>query len=63
MKIYLQKIRWEKDYSIGKLAKLSGVSTAQISRIENGLTIPTIETLCRLAKALNCDVTDLFDCD
>lgn len=63
MKIYLQKIRWEKDYSIGKLAKLSGVSTAQISRIENGLTIPTIETLCRLAKALKCDVTDLFDCD
>lgn len=63
MKIYLQKIRWEKDYSIGKLAKLSGVSTAQISRIENGLTIPTIETLCRLAKALDCDVTDLFDCD
>lgn len=63
MKIYLQKIRWEKDYSIGKLAKLSGVSTAQISRIENGLTIPTVETLCRLAKALDCDVTDLFDCD
>lgn len=63
MKIYLQKTRWEKDYSIGKLAKLSGVSTAQISRIENGLTIPTIETLCRLAKALDCDVTDLFDCE
>lgn len=63
MNIYLQKIRWKKDYSIGKLAKLSGVSTAQISRIENGLTIPTIETLCRLAKALDCDVTDLFDCD
>lgn len=62
MKIYLQKIRWEKDYSIGQLAKASGVSTAQISRIENGLTMPTIETLCRLAKALGCDVCELFDC-
>lgn len=63
MKIYLQEIRWKKDYSIDQLAKASGVSNAQISRIENGLTMPTIETLCRLAKALNCDVTDLFDCD
>ena len=63
MKIYLQKVRWEKNCSIGDLAKSSGVSTAQISRIENGLTMPTIETLCRLAKALGCDVCDLFDCD
>lgn len=63
MKIYLQKIRWEKDYSIRRLSKASGVSTAQISRIENELTIPTIETLCRLAKALGCDVCELFDCD
>ena len=63
MKIYLQKIRWEKDYSIGQLAKASGVSTAQISRIENGLSMPTIETLCRLAKALGCDVCELSNCD
>lgn len=63
MKIYLQKIRWEKDYSIGQLAKASGISTAQISRIENGQSVPTIETLCRLAKALGCDVRELFDCD
>ena len=63
MKIYLQKIRWEKDYSIGRLAKTSGVSTAQISRIENCISMPTIETLCRLAKALGCDVCELFNCD
>ena len=63
MKIYVQKIRWEKDYSIEQLARISGVSSAQISRIENGLTIPTIETLCKLARALGCNICELFDCE
>ena len=63
MKIHLQKIRWEKNYSIEKLAKMSGVSSAQISRIENGLSMPTIETLCKLAKALKCEANDLYDYD
>lgn len=63
MKIHLQKIRWERDYSIEQLARISGVSSAQISRIENGLTVPTIETLCKLARALGCNICELFDCD
>ena len=63
MKIHLQKIRWERDYSIEQLARISGVSSAQISRIENGLTTPTVDTICKLAKALGCDVCELFDCD
>lgn len=63
MKIHLQRIRWEKDYSIEQLARISGVSSAQISRIENGLTTPTVDTICKLAKALGCDVCELFDCD
>lgn len=63
MKIHLQKIRWERDYSIEQLARISGVSSAQISRIENGLTVPTIGTLCKLARALGCNICELFDCD
>ena len=63
MKIHLQKLRWEKDYSIEQLARISGVSSAQISRIENGLTMPTIETLCKLSRALGCNICELFDCE
>ena len=63
MKIYLKEIRLEQKLTLKQLERLSGVSDTHISDIENKRTIPTICTLCRLAKALQVPVTDLFSCD
>src|SRR2546423_8036179 len=47
--------------SLRRLAKISGVSLAQLSRIESGqVTRPSIETLWALAPAINCHPTFLL---
>src|SRR4051794_35563986 len=47
--------------SLRRLAKVSGVSLAQLSRIESGqVTRPSIETLWALAPAINCHPTLLL---
>lgn len=48
----LVAFREEKGISQNKLALLSGVPQATISRIERGLQVPQIETIVRLANAL-----------
>lgn len=40
-----------------KLAKISGVSQKTISRIENGIDIPTFYTLSKLAYALGMKIS------
>lgn len=50
---YLKSVRERKKISINQLALDSGISNAQISRIENGLRgIPKPETIRKLADAL-----------
>ncbi|NOU92019.1 helix-turn-helix domain-containing protein [Paenibacillus sp. LMG 31456] len=50
---YLKKARESKGISVNQLALESGISNAQISRIENGLRgIPKPETIRKLAEAL-----------
>jgi len=49
--------------SICELSKLSGVSVSHISNIEKGLKYPTLPTLCKIAKALDVDCSELFSCD
>lgn len=63
MKLYLDTIRLEKDMSIRALAKESGVAKSYIEKIEAGEANPTIDIMCRLAKALDVPVCNLFDCD
>ena len=48
-------------YSIRKLEQLSGVSNSHISQIENNQQQPSLETAYRLAKALKCDIFELFE--
>jgi transcriptional regulator with XRE-family HTH domain len=48
----LKNSRLERDQTIQMLAELSGVSSNMISRIERGLTIPSVELLLKLADAL-----------
>ena len=61
LKIHIREIREQKHLSQQKLSKLSGVSSSHIGYIENGEREPTISVLCKLAKALNVDIKDLYD--
>lgn len=63
MKILLYQIRKQRHLTLRQLSEKSGVSRAEINFIENSRTIPKIDVLCKLAKALDIRVWDLFDCD
>lgn len=55
------QIRTAKGYSLRELEEISGVSKTTINNIENGKANPTIETLLLLAKALNVELSALFE--
>jgi len=46
--------------TVGELASLAGLSNGMLSKIENGLTSPSLTTLKGLARALNVPFTALF---
>lgn len=46
--------RQEKGITQTELSKLSGIPQKTISRIENGLDIPTFDTVGKLMNALGC---------
>lgn len=48
-------------YSQEKLGELADLSSTSISAIERGESNPTIETLERIAKALNIELKELVD--
>ena len=56
----LRKLREEKDFSQGDIEKRTGLLRCYISRVENGHTVPCIETLERLASALEIPLYQLF---
>src|SRR5712664_1858033 len=56
----LRKLREEKDFSQGDIEKRTGLLRCYISRVENGHTVPSIETLERLAVALEIPLYQLF---
>jgi transcriptional regulator with XRE-family HTH domain len=49
----LKRLRKDRGYSLRMLAKLSRLSHSFISDIENGRCNPSIDSLCRIADALN----------
>jgi transcriptional regulator with XRE-family HTH domain len=58
---YLKKIRKEKGFSVNQLALYSGVSSSQISRIENGIRgIPKPDTIQKLSKGLKVPYDELM---
>ncbi len=59
----LHEIRDARNLSLRELAKSTGISKAQLNRIENGQSDPTLKTMCRIAKALNMKIEDIFWCD
>ena len=57
----LRKLRGKKGYSLEKIARLADLSLNTIVKIENGANQnPTIETLTKIAKALEVGVDDLI---
>jgi transcriptional regulator with XRE-family HTH domain len=56
----LRFLREEKGLSQGDIEKTTGLLRCYISRIENGHTIPSLETLQRFAGALDVPMYKLF---
>jgi transcriptional regulator with XRE-family HTH domain len=56
----LRKLREDKDFSQGDVEKRTGLLRCYISRVENGHTVPSLETLERLASALEIPLYQLF---
>jgi len=56
----LRSLREEKGLSQGDIEKSTGLLRCYISRIENGHTIPSLETLERFAGALDVPLYKLF---
>lgn len=57
----LKKLRSKKGLSLEKIARLADLSLNTIVKVENGVNQnPTIETLTKIAKALEVGVDDLI---
>lgn len=56
----LRELRENKNLSQGDIEKRTGLLHCYISRVENGHTVPAIETLEKLARALEVPLYQLF---
>jgi transcriptional regulator with XRE-family HTH domain len=56
----LRAIRESKNLSQGDIEKRTGLLRCYISRVENGHTVPAIETLEKLARAMEIPMYQLF---
>src|SRR5258708_3058917 len=56
----LRALREEKELSQGDIEKRTGLLRCYISRVENGHTVPAIETLEKMARALEIPMYQLF---
>lgn len=62
LKIFIKELRTERKMSLTELSKLSGVAVSHIHAIENGYKIPTIMVICKIAKALGVESSELYSC-
>jgi len=56
----LRELREEKKLSQGDIEKRTGLLRCYISRVENGHTVPAVETLEKLARAFEVPLYQLF---
>lgn len=56
----VKEYRRKLDMTVTQLAKLANFSSGMLSKIENGMSSPSLSTLHALARALNVPVTALF---
>jgi transcriptional regulator with XRE-family HTH domain len=56
----VREFRKKLDMTVAELAKTSGLSAGMLSKIENGMTSPSLATLQALSRALHVPVTSFF---
>jgi transcriptional regulator with XRE-family HTH domain len=56
----LRALREEKNLSQGDIEKRTGLLRCYISRVENGHTVPAIDTLQKMARAFEVPMYELF---
>ena len=56
----LKELRESKQLSQGEIEKRTGLLRCYISRVENGHTVPSVETLEKMARALELPMYRLF---
>src|SRR6202045_3624935 len=56
----LRELRESKNLSQGDIEKRTGLLRCYISRVENGHTVPAVETLEKFARALEVPLYELF---
>jgi transcriptional regulator with XRE-family HTH domain len=56
----LRLLREEKELSQGDIEKRTGLLRCYISRVENGHTVPAVETIEKFARALEVPIYQLF---
>ena len=56
----LRAIREEKNFSQGDIEKRTGLLRCYVSRVENGYTVPAVETIEKFARALEVPIYQLF---
>lgn len=61
MKILTWQARNSKKVTLVKLSKMTGISKSTLNNIENEKVSPTIAELEAIAKALNMEITALFN--
>ena len=62
--VKIKETRQKMGMSQIELCKKAGVSRQTMSSLEGGkLKDVKVKTLCKIAKALSCRVSDIFSCD
>jgi len=56
----IRGLRMQKGFSQGDIEKKTGLLRCYLSRIENGHTVPSLETLAKVAQALDVPVAQFF---
>ena len=56
----LRYLRRDRDITQEKLSELTDISVHFISRLETGQSSPSLETIVKLARALDVEVAELF---
>jgi transcriptional regulator with XRE-family HTH domain len=56
----LRDLREQKNFSQGEIEKRTGLLRCYISRVENGHTVPAVETLEKFARALEVPLYQIF---
>src|SRR6202047_2448831 len=56
----LRALREEKEFSQGEIEKRTGLLRCYVSRVENGHTVPAVETLEKFARALEVPLYELL---